>query len=135
MKNPIGFKLSLLLVAFCGLAVAGIASAVQPSGAQYAKAIFAVPSAMAPGVPTKVALAGAASAGTTLTTSGACVRISCTVSCSYRVTTGSSTATTDDNQLPANTPERFCLLNTDNTVTFYSASAGSAYVSVVKGAP
>jgi hypothetical protein len=115
--------------------VSSVALAVRPQGAQLATAAFEVPAPMAPGLPTKIVLAGTSSAGTTMATKGQCIRFSCTVDCSYRVTTGSSTATVDDNQLPAATPERFCLLSSQDTVTFYSTAAGTAYVAIAAGAP
>jgi len=131
VRSPVAYS----VLAIAALCVAGVSYAVQPKSAQLAAATFEVPSAMAPGLPTKIVLAGAASAGTTFTTPGVCVRLSCTVDCSYRVTVGASTAIVDDNQLPAATPERFCLLYNQNTITVYSATAGSAYVAVVAGAP
>lgn len=120
-------RLSLILLSM--VAIGGIAHAVGSVPAHNATAGYVQPSPAAPGIPTKVTLSGAASAGTTLT-AGSCVRISCNVDCEYRVTVGSSTATADDNQLPAATPERFCLMGKQDTVTLFSASAGAAYVAV-----
>lgn len=105
-----------------------VAGALGTQTAKTAAAAYVAPAPPAPKLPTKVTLAGAASAGTTLTSTGQCLRISCTVDCAYRVTVGSSTATVDDNQLPAGTPERLCMSTGQDTVTFYSATAGAAYV-------
>lgn len=119
----------LLMAALALVALAGVAHAVGSVPAKNASAGYVQPAPAAPGIPTKVSLSGAASAGTTLAY-GSCVRISCNVDCSYRVTVGASTAVVDDNQLPAATPERFCLMGKQDTVTFYSASAGAAYVAI-----
>lgn len=133
MKLP-SVKYLFALALGLTLGAAASAFAVEPSGAKTARATFAVPATMAPGIPTNLALTGAASIGTTLATPGVCVRISCSVDCQFRVTSGSSTAVATDNELPAAWPTPFCLLNNQDTITFFSAAAGTAKVAIVAGA-
>lgn len=95
---------------------------------QFAPANYVAPASPPPGIPVKLALSGGATSTSQALTAGTCLRISCTVACAYRVNTGTSTAVADDNQLPANTPERFCLDNLSDHITFFSSAAGSAYV-------
>lgn len=121
-------------IALALLLISAPAFALNPSAMKYGKSPMSTPAPMAPGIPVNVALAGAASAGTTLALGGQCVRISCSVACQYRVTAGSSTAVATDNDLPAGTPERFCLTDAQNTITFFSATAGTAKVAIQAGA-
>lgn len=108
-----------------------MAAAIAPLNPQSKGPAYVAPASIAPKVPTKVVLTGATSvsmATLTGTQKGSCIRISCTVACSYRIGIGAQTATADDNQLPATTPERMCLPDGWDTIAFYSATAGSAYV-------
>jgi hypothetical protein len=89
---------------------------------------------MAPGIPNVVTIPAGGSAGVTLATPGVRVRITSSVDCTYRVTKGANTAVSTDNDLPAGTPEYITLLHDQDTVTFYSASAGTAKVAVCAGA-
>jgi len=114
------------------LALAASAGAVVPLVPKGRGPALVQPMAVVTKTPTKIALAGSASASTTLTTAqlGSCFRISCTVDCAYRVGTGAQTATIDDNQLPAQVIERVCLYDAYDTIAFFSSAAGSAYVAV-----
>lgn len=140
MKNLIFSRLGLFM--FVGMVLGAVggqflvekAFALNPSAMKYGKSPMSTPAPMAPGIPANVALVGTTSAGTTLAITGQCVRISCSVACQYRVTVGSSTAVATDNELPAGTPERFCLTDTQNTITFFSATAGTAKVAIQAGA-
>jgi len=127
LRVPLAFVLGALLFA-------GGAYAVKPPSVKNAGASFAVPSSMAPGIPTNLTVGASASVGTTLTSAGVCVRIYCTAACQYRVTLGSSTAVATDNTLPAGVPERFCLTDQLDTLTFYNTGASSLTAQVAVSA-
>lgn len=112
------------------------------------------PSSLSPKHPYKVALSGAASACQHLSAKGMRVRMSCTTDCTWDAAllladagfaipyvdggiglgfpdggfVGTFAETTDGNQLPGATPEYTALPPTLDSVCYYSASAGTAYV-------
>lgn len=105
----------------------------QPQGYKNAQAVWAVPCSMAPGVPQNAALAGGVSVSVTVA-KGCRVRISANIAVQYRVTAGADNAAATDNDLPANTPEYITLLSNQDTISFFSAGAGTAKVAVCAGA-
>lgn len=85
---------------------------------------------LGPKTPTKLTAASAGEVHVTLSGSGACVRVSCSVDAAYLTSASASpsTATTDSNQLFARTVERFCLASANDYFSLYLSAAGTCYV-------
>lgn len=139
----IGFVILVVIVAVLSVGIATAADIVNQGAGSRAvtpwRVSLATPGGsaamgtvpLAPGVPTNVA-ASTISAAATGFTAGAILRIVCSIDTFYRVGSGTPTAVTTDNDLPARVIEYIMLPTGMTAIAFVTASGtGTCKVAII----